>query len=281
MRAAVVLLLLLSPAILGAGVPELALPEGMSARWVIEPSKGERGADVSFSVDPKGTVWFGVGDMAFAPTRNILFRADRQIDQLLWLGDLQLVRSGAVLGRFEALEDPPKGMLKVHLTPVTEVPFSSWRMAAAGGGDICIAGYNPRKQVSQVALLGPGAGASGIQVLYETEAQISDVACDGKTAYIAAGGAVWKVAGAGRPAEVFYAQPRRAVRRIALNPAGGLFYGTNETVGYAGENARFDFMRCSRCRLAVAKDALYILKDRVSGGVLRIEGVGAFSRLRL
>ncbi len=281
MRAALVLLLLLSPALLGAGVPELALPEEVSARWVIEPSKGDRGADVSFAVDPKGTVWFGVGNMAFAPTRNILFRADRQIDQLLWLGDLQLVRSGAVLGRFEALEDPPKGVPKVHLTPLTEIPFSSWRMAAAGSGDICIAGYNPLKQVSQIALLGPRAGGSGIRVLYETEAQISDVACDGKSTYFAAGGTVWKVAGAGRPAEVFHAQPRRAVRRIALNPGGGLFYGTKETVGYAGENARFDFMRCSRCRLAVAKDSLYILKDRVSGGVLRLEGVGAFSRLRL
>jgi hypothetical protein len=280
-RATLVLLLLLSLGLLGAGVPELALPEGVSARWVIEPSEGDRGADVSFAVDPKGTVWLGVGNMAFAPTRNILFRADRQIDQLLWLGDLQLVRSGAVLGRLEPLEDPPRGMPKVHLTPLTEIPLSSWRMAAAGSGDICIAGYNPHKQVSQIALLGPRAGRSGIRVLYETEAQISDVACDEKSTYFAAGGTVWKVAGTGRPAEVFHAQPQRAVRRIALNPDGGLFYVTAETVGYAGENARFDFMRCSRCQLAVAKDSLYILKDRVSGGVLRLEEVGEFSRLRL
>ena len=210
-----------------------------------------------------------------------MFQVDRPIDQLLWLGDLPLLRSRAVLGRFEALGDPPKGMAKVHLTPLSEIPFSSWRMAAAGSGDICIAGYNPRKQVSQIALLGSAVGGNGIRLLYETEAQISDVACDGESAYFAAGGVIWKVAGAGRPAEVFYAQPRRAVRRIALNPGGGLFYGTKETVSYAGPNAHFEFMRCSRCRLAVAQDSLYILKERVSGGVLRLDGVGAFSRLKL
>lgn len=259
---------------------QLVLPSvGVEAGWVIEPSESKRfGGQVSFSVDPRGEVWLTGGHRAlFVPQENAVFRADRPFQQVAWLGDTQLVRSYSALGRFAPAPDGGWGMPQVRFVPLADIPLSSWRMAPADAKDVYVIGYNPRKKVSQLALLGPGRGTGLMRVLFESKAQISDAAGDGESTYFATGKAIWRLDASGAP-RLLFVHPRAAIRRLVFVPGAGVFYATDEGVGFAGgTKSGYDFLRCASCQIAAAGDDLYVMLGPLSDGVLRIRGLAAFA----
>jgi hypothetical protein len=261
--------------------------EGVSGEWILPPSpRAKNGEDVVLATDPHGAIWLVVDQNAMlVPEKNAFFKTDRPFQQILWLSGLPLARSYSTLGRFEFIPEQTagdvQGLTEVHFKPLATIPMTSWRAAPAGAEDLYIAGYNPRKKASQIALLGPAAKRKGtpLKILYETKASITDVAGDGHKTYFASGPAIWQVEG--ETAKVVYAHPRSAIRRILFVPGTGLFYATDESVGFAGTAAQFDFIRAPHCQIAAAGDALYVMMGRLSGGVLRVRGASQFAKVRL
>lgn len=265
---------------LPAGV-KLVLPRAakLEAAWALPPSTSTAALDVLFAVDPAGVAWLILDrQVVSVPEKNALFAADRPFGQIVWIGDKPVVRSHEALGTFEPGPPDGKGLPRVHFKPLTTVPLTSWRLAPAGGEDVYVAGYNPRKRVSQLGLVGPSAEGKLLRVLYETEAQIADVAGDGKTTYFASGPAIWTL-GKDGGASVLWAHPKAAIRSIVAAPGGGVFYATDGGVGYAGASARFEFLRAAGCRIAAAGDDLFVLLDGLRGGLLRIRGVSRLARI--
>ncbi|PIR15907.1 MAG: hypothetical protein COV48_11770 [Elusimicrobia bacterium CG11_big_fil_rev_8_21_14_0_20_64_6] len=260
-------------AILLAGTALAASAAGLQPSWVLPPSAEATAADaVLAGVDPSGAAWLVLdGRIIAAPEGNVVLLADRAIQQLAWIGSKPVVRSFEALGTFVPGAPDAKGPPEARFKPITTVPLTSWRMAPAGAEDVYVAGYNPRKRLSQIAVVGSSAGSKPLRVLYETPAQIADVAGDGTTSYFASGPAIWKVDAEGSAS--VYSSHARPVRSIAAAPGGGLFFVTDTVVGYAGKSAPFNLLRCSRCRISVRDDDLYVLFNGPRGGLLRVRGV--------
>jgi hypothetical protein len=252
----------------------------LEAGWVLEPSTAAPAVEAAPAAAPDGTVWLVLdGQTVSVPERNVLLAADRPFQQLAWLGGKPLARSYQALGALAAGPKGGAGVPRARFIPAATVPLTSWRMATAGDS-VFVAGFNPRKRVFQVALLGPAAGDGPLKVLYETDARIADVATDGRSAYFASGPAIWKI-GADGSAAVFRAHPSLTLRQLAAAPGGGFFYLTDRTVGYAGRSATFDFLRCGDCRIAAANDDLFVLLGGLRGGLLRLRGVGSLAGVTL
>lgn len=252
-------------AILLSGAALTASAAGLQASWVVPPSAAAPKADDSLAgVDPSGAAWLVLdGRIVSAPEKGVVMVADRPVQQLAWIGSRPVVRSFDALGTFEA---GPEG---ARFKPLTMVPLTSWRMAPAGAENVLVAGYNPRKKSSQVALVGPAAGGKALKVLYETQARIADVAGDGESAYFASGPAIWKVEADGS-ASVFFSQTRPITAIAAAR--NGFFYATDAGVGYAGRTERFELLRRPGCRIAARGEDLFVLLDGLRGGLLRVRG---------
>lgn len=257
-------------------------PSGVEAGWVIEPAKAGRvRGEVGLSVDSHGEVWLTGGHRAlFVPQEDALFRADRPFQQLTWLGDAPVVRSYAALGRFVPAPDEGYGMPQVRFVPLADIPLTSWRMAPAGVSSVYVTGYNPRKKVSQIAIM--SSGQAGLRVIFESKARIADVAGDAPIAYFATGRAIWRLDGAGAPGsgppKLLFVHPRAAIRRILYVPGAGVFYATDDAVGFAGgPKNSFDFLHAANCQIATAGDDLYVMMGPLSSGVLRIRGLAALA----
>lgn len=252
-------------AILLSGAALAASAAGLQASWVVPPSAAAPKADDALAgVDPSGTAWLVLdGRIVSAPEKGVVMVADRPVQQLAWIGARPVVRSFDALGTFVAGADGAR------FKPLTMVPLTSWRMAPAGAENVLVAGYNPRKKASQVALVGPAAGGKALKVLYETQARIADVAGDGENAYFASGPAIWKVAADGT-ASVFFSQTR-PITALAAAP-DGFYYATDAGVGYAGKTERFELLRRPGCRIAARGEDLYVLLDGLRGGLLRVRG---------
>lgn len=242
---------------------------GLQPSWVLPPSpSAPKGGDVLAAVDPSGAAWLVLeGRIVSVPERDVVFSADRPFQQLAWVGSRPVVRSFEALGTFASAPDGPAGPPRARFKPLTTVPLTSWRMSPAGEENVYVTGYNPRKNASQIALLGPAAGGRDLRVIYETQAQIADVAGDARTAYFASGPAIWKVDSVGS-ASVFFSSAR-PITSLAAAP-GGLYYTTDAGVGFAGESERYEVLRCSGCRIFVRGGDLYVLLDGLRGGLLRL-----------
>jgi len=258
-------------ALLLSGAALAASAAGLQASWVVPPSAAAPKADDALAgVDPSGAAWLVLdGRIVSAPERGAVLVADRPIQQLAWIGARPVARSFDALGTFVPEPDAPKGPKRARFKPLTTVPLTSWRMAPAGDGNIFIAGYNPRKRASQIALVGPSAGGKDLRVIYETRAQIADVAGDGTSAFFASGPAIWKV-GADGTASVFFSQTRPITALAAARD--GLFYATDAGVGFAGRTERFELLRRPGCRIAARDGELFVLLDGLRGGLLRVRG---------
>lgn len=242
---------------------------GLQPSWVLPPSPAApKGGDVFAAADPSGAAWVVLdGRIVAAPETGLVFVADRPFQQLAWIGGKAVVRSFEALGAFVPERGGPAGPPRARFKPLTTVPLTSWLMAPAGEENVYVAGYNPRRKASQIALVGPAAGGKDLRVIYETQARISDVAGDGKTAYFASGPAIWKVDSVGS-ASVFFSQ-ERPITSLAAAP-DGLYYTTDAGVGFAGKTERFEVLRCSGCRISVRGGDLFVLLDGLRGGLLRL-----------
>lgn len=250
-------------AILLSGAAIAASAAGLQASWVVPPSAAAPKADDALAgVDPSGTAWLVLdGRIVSAPEKGVVMVADRPVQQLAWIDARPVVRSFDALGTFVSGPDGPR------FKPLAMVPLTSWRMAPAGAANLLVAGYNPRKKASQVALVGPAAGGKALKVLYETQARIADVAGDGESAYFASGPAIWKVGDDGT-ASVFFSSPR-TITSLAAAP-DGLYYTTDAGIGFAGKTERFEVLRRPGCRIAARGEDLYVLLDGLRGGLLRL-----------
>lgn len=242
---------------------------GLQPSWVLPPSPASpKGGDVLAAVDPSGAAWLVLdGRIVAVPETGLVFVADRPFQQLLWIGGKAVARSFEALGAFVPERGGPAGPPRARFKPLTTVPLTSWRMSPAGEENVYVAGYNPRKKTSQIALVGPAAGGKDLRVIYETQAQIADVAGDARTAYFASGPAIWKVDSAGS-ASVFFSS-ERPITSLAAAP-GGLYYTTDAGVGFAGRSERYEVLRCSGCRISVRGGDLFVLLDGLRGGLLRL-----------
>lgn len=242
---------------------------GLQPSWVLPPSPGApKGGDVLSAVDPSGAAWLVLdGRIVAVPHRGIVFVADRPFQQVAWIGGKAVVRSFEALGAFVPARGGPAGPPRARFKPLTTVPLTSWRMAPAGEENVYVAGYNPRKDASQIALVGPAAGGKDLHVIYESQAQITDVAGDGKTTYFASGPAIWKVDSVGS-ASVYFSESRPITSLAAA--VDGLYYTTEASVGFAGKSERFEVLRCSGCRISVRGGDLFVLFDGLRGGLLRL-----------
>lgn len=256
-------------ALLLSGAALAAAAAGLQAAWVVPPSAAAPKADDALAgVDPSGAAWLVLdGRIVSSPERGAVLVADRPIQQLVWIGSRAVARSFDALGTLVPEAASPKGAQRARFKPLTTVPLTSWRMAPAGDGNVYVAGYNPRKRLSQIAVVGPAAGGKALRVLYETRAQIADVAGDGATAYFASGPAIWKVEADGTASVHF--SSTRPITALAAAP-DGLFYATDDGVGFAGRSERFELLRRPGCRIAVRGDDLYVLLDGLRGGLLRL-----------
>ena len=269
----------------------IALPEGVkltlpgqgrgSVEWLIPPSSSESSeVPISFAVDPRGRAWL-IRDyrVIFVPQENALFKSDRPFQQLAWLsGGKALARSGEVLETFKPeSRDSGNGLPEVHLKPLTTISLSTWKIAPAGRDGLYIAGYNSKKGLSQICLVGPALDARTLKVLFRTSAQISDVAGDGHATYFASGPSIWKLTAKG--AKLVYARRKGDIRRLIYVSGAGIFFATDDSVGFAQGDSGFDFIQAPRPQIAAAKGELYVMLGGLSNGVLRVGGLSRFSRI--
>ena len=169
-----------------------------------------------------------------------------------------------------------KGMMKFN--PLMGLPYKGLRLFPGEKNAFYLAGRNPKTGNYEVYLFQAGKEETAIKKLFVTRKNISAVAGDGKTTYVAAGNSVQRVlSGETKPKNVFI-HPRESITGLEFSSGSGLFFTTGSSVGFAGKKKNFEFMRSPNCRIRLRNERLYILLGN-SYGMLQIEGIGKFRDL--
>ena len=267
----------------------LALPAGCSVkvRWVCPPLypeavKGSTWYSLRYTVDSSGTPWLGYqDDMIVNPVKQYRFRLSQHYTDLVCLDNgVFLVATGADLGFAVPpakltvdSSNVPDGLFQ----PIASLPAPGCRLYAGSGG--CAYLVTPEKAGhSDVFLLRPGkAGLRGYTRVFSAPGEVTAVAGDGNSTFVAMDGLIVKVAGSTGVVSRFHAEPRGSIWSMAYLPGTGLFFSTSGGVHYAGAKSRIQLMAAEEADVCVQKGSLYVLFSG-SLGVLALDGIQDLKR---
>ncbi len=159
------------------------------------------------------------------------------------------------------------------------------------GADNCLyfSGFNKRTFHYEVYLLKPENVTidglkkkilKGYTLIFSSPKEINAVSGDGNTTYVATENAILSIQPGVKAAETILVHPNQSITQLQYNPQSGLFYSTNDKIGYVGKNGHLEFFSRARTQMSLNKTSLYIFSED-DFGVLAFDHIDALSRMNL
>jgi hypothetical protein len=255
-----------------------------SFNWIIPPRENETpGADISFRMGGNGNIWLGRdGKYLLDPVSGLMLGINENFDDFApsESGSPVFISRG-YLCVIPAIKSPKTANTNLSLQPVAKLPADDCRIFPAHGGFFYIAG----KINGAYSVFTAGGPEGMIKVeakgkafvykkLFTTPAAIAAVAGDGKTTFVAMERLVISLKKGSGKADPFFIH-RQDITGLAYDPDAGLFYCTENGVGYAAAGGNIEFLRVKKPEIAVSGGKLYVyLKE--SNALLEVSGIKEF-----
>lgn len=250
--------------------------------WVVPAGHG---GDCRLAVDVGGNPWLGCKNQFLqGPAYAVLYMTEKPFSALNWLDNGALLAvSGDQVGVFKIDEaaKPGRTTARVPFEPMGQ--FAGKKVELFGGaGNASYVVVNDEKD-SKLLLLWPNAkGDWGVRNLYSSASRITAVGGDGVTTFVATGRRAIELRA--RPdannhlaldGEVVFDHTKHDVTTLVYTPKLGLFYATENGVGFIGSRFNLEFLKSPNAQIRLAQGALYVLPK--SGGVLKLAGIERYN----
>jgi ankyrin repeat protein len=279
----------------------IALPSDCSAklRWVSPPlnAKTIREAkwyntynwyeNFCFSVDATGQPWFAVPDqnsrkgVVLNPIQQYRFGLSHPFKGMVCLDngallfhtdhDLGFVSSPETL----AVEE---GVATVPFQPAITLPLPDCRIYSGANSALYIVGTADNGD-NEVYLLQPETVSQDSQKiirqfrrLFASQKPIEAVTGDGRTTFIALDRTIVQIKHEDQTQAEILVHPTGRIRQLAYSPTAGLFYVTDQKVGFSGECGTWDFLTLVRAQIVIRDNSLYICLSNTLG-VLALDNI--------
>ena len=276
-----------------AGERTFTLPEG--TRLALPTNSGIRVTTIlplaltttnrpPFDVDNRGHPWFGYSRRILAnPLQGAAAEVDIPYQDFAWLstGELMIAADGSVGILAMDTADIPKDTNSLPVfryTPIFRISERQFTLFPGAGGILYLLGKT-ESGVSEIYQLGKTGEVGTVRHLLSTVKPVSSIAGDGADTYLASGHSVVKISRKGAKLEAVFAHPSEAIRQLEYEPGTGLFYSTENRVGYLSSNGQaVEFLQSRHPCIRLRNQSLYVLLG-TSCAVLRLYPVNRFGTL--
>jgi ankyrin repeat protein len=267
----------------------LTLPEktNIKVHWVSPPLAEEvvekqYPSNLQLAIDSSGTPWIGY-DWRYLlnPVKQLHVQLPVQYTSLTCTdkGAL-LLATHKTYGFVWPPDELPqvKGPVDVGYQAVANLPTDGARVVAGVGDCLYFLASRPTGGSDVYVQAPKQLGFGGFVRVFTSDREVTAVAGDGKTTFVAMDGLIAKVELPGSSVTTFLSRPGQHFAQLAWLPKGGLFYNTGTNVGFLGEKgADFTLLVTPGAQLALHDDALYVLLEKTLG-VFVLENVSDLQR---
>lgn len=267
----------------------VTLPAGskLRVRCLIPPQPKEVAQefshDLQFAVDADGTPWIG------CDWRNLLNPAKRlHLKVPVSYECMVCTSNGALLlatktdyGFLVPPAQPGKseGVPQAVYQPIANLPVPGSRMVAGIGDCLYFIARRPGGGSDVFVHAPKQKGFGGFVRVFTSDADVTAVAGDGRTTFVAMGGLVVKVAAQNDAVTKVYSDYEQEITQLAWLPGTGLFYNTGQAIGFIGEKGANYLLASAPDEqiIALRDETLYVLHANALG-VFAIENLSDLQR---
>lgn len=271
---------------------KLVLPKAAVAGWLIQPGvlKKLKDEGFSFNIAPNNKVCLAKGRIIFYPEQILTLTTKVPIQEFIWLAEgNMLVRSGQSLGFLNIDPDEVYGVAKnaggekgnVSFSSRFTLPYKQSRLFPGLGDHFYIVGRNEKEKRNEISAWNLGDDKVPARPLYATDSPINAVAGSPQRTYIASGPEIFVLEKGSTTPKSIYIHPREEIRELVYRPDVGLFFTTDHSAGYVGDQVQYEFLAFPGVQLRLRGNALYVRFGAVGNGIMRITGPEHFADLRL
>ncbi|MCK4537063.1 MAG: hypothetical protein KAT93_08620, partial [Desulfuromonadales bacterium] len=275
----------------------IALPADckVKARWVCPPFDREKvehadweqddwfrfdfwRSKFNFTVDASGQPWFaipgqlGIKGLVLNPIKQYRFGLSHPFKGMVCLDNgAWLFHTDHDLGFISAPDTLPveDGNAVVPFQPAVTLPLPDCRVYAGANSALYLVGTADHG-VQEVYLLQPEALSQGQQRIlrsfrkvFASEAPIGAVTGDGQTTFVALGRTIVRITHEGQTESDMLVHPSDTIKQLAYSPTAGLFYTTDQAVGFVGQHGAWDFLPLYwfsyfKAQIALRGESLYV-----------------------
>ncbi len=271
----------------------------ITIRWVIPPldhdaiEKSRRNRrHLKFVVGPEGTPWIGYNKKYLMnPVKQVWVEVLKSYQDLTQLENGVIFISKPTEFGFmvAAKRRKARSSTLVAVQPISRLPVPNCRMFRGADNCLYFSGLNKSTSLYEVYLLRPEnviadgqkrKTLAGYKHIFSSPKTINAVSGDGNTTYIATGNAILSVRPDIKAAETVFMHPNQSITQLQYNTESGLFYSTNDKIGYVGKNGHLEFYSRARTQMALNKTSLYVFSED-DFGVLAFDHIDDLSRMNL
>ena len=284
MRGWVILAALVFPAVAHGDTP---LPTGtklspigsqFGVSWAVPPSNKDPKVHVqAFSIDDKSRVWFGTREgILMSPAANAFLAIDKPFQDFSWLKGGALFITSDEVSRAGKKSD--RGLVRLTMRPGTPLPARNAKLhVGAHGKRYLVARDSKARSYSVYELVRKGDKLAPHKIASFPN-KVTAVTGDRDQIFVAMGRLVVRLKRDKSRIEGIYAHPVDDILQLAYTPEAGLFYATEDTVGFIGDTLRLELMTSPNARLRAKGKDLFVLLPK-SWGVLRFKNLNRLKRL--
>jgi WD40 repeat protein len=278
----------------------------IAIRWVIPPldhdaiEKSRRNRrHLKFLVGPEGTPWIGYNKTYLMnPVKQVWVEVLKGYQDLTQLDNGVIIISKFTEFGFMAaqrredltsLQQKTKRTPRVALQPIAQLPIPNCRMFRGADNCLYFSGLNKSTSLYEVYLLEPEnvtadgqktKTLTGYKHIFSSPKTINAVSGDGNATYIAVENAILSIPPVVNAAETIFVHPNQSITQLQYNTESGLFYSTNDKIGYVGKNGHLEFFSRARTQMSLNKTSLHVFSED-DFGVLAFDHIDDLSRMNL
>ena len=262
----------------------------IAVRWVLPPMKktitGRH--TLKFSVGPDNSPWIGYNNRYLLnPLKQYFIELSNRYKDLVQLENGALFISTATEFGFIVKGGKAKKTPVSVLQPISLLPIPDCRMFKGADNCIYFLGLNKTTSQYELYLLKPDMikidalkikTLKGYTKIFSSPKAINAVSGDGNTSYIAMGNTIVCIHPGNTSPEAIFVHPNETITQLQYNKQSGLFYSTNDKIGYVGENGHLEFFKGEQLQISLAEKTLYILSEN-DFGILAFDHIDDLSKM--
>ena len=268
---------------------EVALPSDSKIviRWVVPPVKNrEKLNDIKFSVGPDETPWIGYNHKYLMnPVKKYFLELSNQYNDMIQLDNGALLISTATEFGYPMSRKLNEKSPVVGFQPIAKLPIPGCRMFKGVDNCVYFSGWNQAASQYEIYLLKPeNLSSDGSKTIKEYKKifswpqNINAVSGDGNISFAATGNTIFYIPANGDSAKIVFKHPTEAVKQLQVYKNFGLFYATDNRVGYLGGGGQFEFFKGERPQISLSGSSLYIFSES-DFGIVAFDNIGDLDRL--
>ncbi|MBU8902141.1 MAG: hypothetical protein KOO69_05335, partial [Victivallales bacterium] len=173
------------------------------------------------------------------------------------------------------------------LQPISLLPIPDCRMFKGADNCIYFSGFNITTSQYELYLLKPEnikidalkiKTLKGYAKIFSSNKAINAVAGDGNISYIAIENTIVYIPSGNNSSETIFVHPNETITQVQYNKQSGLFYSTNNKIGYVGKNGHLEFFKGKRHQISLAGNSLYVLSEN-DFGILAFDHINDLSKM--